>query len=278
MGMAAEPSGFGCKTSFYANKTPAVYPMVSTIEEIDRIKTPNPLTDGLMPIILNLYRHVEQRVMDAGHMIKIVAARGPLAIATHLMGVTGFLLGLKLDPQNTHRFLEITTKAAINWLEAQAGVLSEVEAVMLLDDIVGFLSPEDYLEFAHPYLKEVFDAFPNAIKFFHNDMDNPVSFEHLWELPVHIFNFTHLQPIENVRDLVGPRVCLMGNVPPLDVLGKGDDQQVLETALNCLRSHPEREGFILSAGGGVSPDTPEGNLIALVKAVEQYQKGESKND
>jgi len=273
MGMAAEPSGFGCKTSFYNDSTPAVHATIRSSDEIERLKMPNPEIDGLMPLILNLYKYFEPRVRDTGHVMKVVAARGPLATATHLMGVTNFLLGLKLDPQNTHRLLKMTATTAKNWLEAQAQALSSVEGVMLLDDIVGFLSPTDYLEFAHPYLKEIFDAFPEAVKIFHNDMDNPVSYPYMAELPVHIFNFTHLQPIDKVRQLVGPQVCLMGNVPPLDTLGKGTPEAVFESALSCLELEGGKSGLILSAGGGVSPGTSEENLHALTKAVEAYQRG-----
>jgi len=273
MGMAAEPSGFGCKISFYSDSPPAVHAMIDSSEEIERLKTPNPQTDGLMPLILNQYRHFEPRIIDAGYVMKVVAARGPLATATHLMGVTNFLLGLKLDPKNTHRLLKMTTTAARNWLEAQAQALSSVEGVMLLDDIVGFLSPNDYLEFAHPYLKEILDAFPETVKILHNDMDNPVSYAYLVELPVHIFNFTHLKPLAKVRQLVGPKVCLMGNVAPLDTLGNGTPQEVLESALACLKSDAGKHGLILSAGGGVSPGTPEENILALTRAVEICQRG-----
>ncbi len=273
MGMTAEPSSFGCKTSFFADKTPVAHPLVSGIEELDRISPPNPATDGLMPVILNFYRRMEPRVNDAGHVIKMVAARGPLTVATHLMGVSNFLLGLKLNPAETHRLLKITATLVRNWLEAQAGALREVEGIMVLDDIAGFLSPKDYLEFAHPYLKEIFDAFPRAVKIFHNDTDNPVSYQYLRDLGIHIFNFTHLQPLAKVRALAGPEICLMGNVPPLEVLAQGGPDLVLARALECLQSHPGGKGLILSAGGGTSPGTPGANIRALVDAVEQFRKG-----
>ena len=59
------------------------------------------------------------------------------------------------------------------------------------------------------------------MKLFHNDTDNPVSFGCYAELGIHVFNFTHLQPLDKVRELVGPEMCLMGNVPPLEVLAQG---------------------------------------------------------
>lgn len=268
MGMAAEPSGFGCRMSFYDDRTPLVHPLLDAVGDVDRLIQPDPTSDGLMPFLLNMLRKFEPRIQDAGHVVKIVAARGPLAVASHLLGMTNLLLGVKLDPANTHRVLQMTTRAVRDWLEAQANALSSVEGILLLDDVVGFLREKDYLEFAHPYLKEILDAFPGAIKIFHNDMDTTVSYPHLAELGIHIFNFTHLRNLDQVRELVGPQVCLMGNVPPLDVLARGTPEEVLQAAQSCLQLHLDRRGLILSAGGGVSPGTPGENIQALVQAVK----------
>ncbi|AOQ22839.1 Uroporphyrinogen decarboxylase [Moorella thermoacetica] len=269
-GMATEPSGFGCKINFYPDRTPTINHIINSPEEAEDIFVPNPQTDGLMPFVLNIYRNIEPKVKDLGRCIKVVAARGPLTIASHLMGVTNFLIGLKTDPANTHKLLKKTTTLAKNWLEAQAEVLSEVEGIMVLDDIVGFLSQDDYLEFAHPYLKEIFDAFPQCIKMYHNDSDNIVCFSYLQDLSINIFNFTHLQDIAKVRQLVGNKICLLGNIPPLDVLTNGTPDMVAEAAVNCLNQHGNKAGIILSAGGGTSPGTPGRNIHALIKATANY--------
>jgi uroporphyrinogen decarboxylase len=221
-----------------------------------------------MPLILNAYRRLEPRINDAGHVVKMVAARGPLTVAAHLMGVSNFLLGLKLEAAATHRLLRLTTTLVKDWLQAQAGALKEVEGILVLDDIAGFLSPKDYREFAHPYLKEIFDAFPVAVKMFHNDTDNPACYRFLCELGIHIFNFTHLQRLAKVRELVGPDICLLGNVPPLEVLAQGTPEQVRQAVRECLHEHPSRKGLILSAGGGTSPGTPAANIRALVQAAK----------
>ena len=109
----------------------------------------------------------------------------------------------------------------INWLAAQAEVLKEVEGVLVLDDIVGFLSKEDYLEFAHPYFKKIFDSFSGSVKIYHNDTDNTAYYGFLEDLGINIFNFTYKQEISAVRKLVGNKICLLGNLPPLDVLVQG---------------------------------------------------------
>lgn len=269
IGMGAEPSAFGCKVSLYHDRTPVAHPVLGSMDELARLSPPNPLTDGFLPLLLNQYRRLKPAIEAAGHSVKMVAARGPLTTATHLMGVTNFLLALKLQPAETHRLLQLTATLARQWLEAQAEAVGGIEGVMVLDDIAGMMSARDYQEFAAPYLKQIFDAFPGAVKVFHNDTDNPVAYPLLPALGIQVFNFTHLQPLAKVRQLVGPNLCLLGNVPPLDVLAQGTPEQVRAAAAECFREHPRRQGLILSAGGGTSPGTPAANIEALLGAAPQ---------
>ena len=171
---------------------------------------------------------MEPRVHDAGHVIKVVAARGPMATATHLMGATNFIKCLRKQPQKTHQLLKLTTKFVKDWLDAQINALDNVEGIMVLDDLIGFVGPKDYAEFVHPYFSEIFGAFPSMVKFLHNDMDNPTSFEYLREWPIDIFNFSHKIDIAKTRELVGPDICLMGNVAPLGILCPSS--KVMQTA------------------------------------------------
>jgi uroporphyrinogen decarboxylase len=264
-GMGSEPSGFGCRIEFSPDQPPAVHAIASDISEIGSLATPNPRRDGLMPLVLAQYKYALPRARDAGLDIRMVAARGPLAVASHLLGLTGFLMGLKTEPEKTHKLLRVTTQLAKDWLAAQAEMLPRVDGILVLDDVVGFLSKEDYLEFAHPYLREVFSV-PATVKILHNDTDSPVRYEFVGELGANVFNFTHLQSISSVRGRVGDRVCLMGNVAPRDVLASGDAVTVHSHALRCIAENAGHPAFLLSAGGGVSPGTSAENIDALVRA------------
>lgn len=274
-GMATEPSGFGVKVNFFENKTPTVnhiIPSADDLEMVSGLKQPNPRIDGMMPLLLTFYKHVQPILKAKGESVKIVAARGPLTIASHLMGVSEFLVGLKIDPDNTHKLLKITAELTKNWLEAQMDALGEVEGVLVLDDIVGFLSEEDYLEFAHPYFKNIFNTFSSMVHIYHNDTDNTSYYKYLSELGVNIFNFSHKKDISTVRGLVGDKVCLLGNVPPLEVLALGTPEEVSRETLDCLNKHTSRKGIILSVGGGTSPGTPKENIQAMIIAVDEYNK------
>ncbi|PMQ01075.1 MAG: uroporphyrinogen decarboxylase [Dictyoglomus sp. NZ13-RE01] len=268
-GMAQEPSGFGCKIQFSENQTPNINPIIESADDLGeflkRCKIPNPKTDGLMPIVLEIYKYVEPKINERGEKIKIVASRGPCAIASHLMGVTEFLVAVKAYEEEAQKLLEITTQLVIDWLTAQIESLHEVEGILVLDDIVGFFSEKDYLDYIHPHLKKIFSSFNFPVKMYHNDTDNPVHYKYIPELGVNIFNFTHLQDINKVYELTEGKVCLMGNIPPLDVLALGSEEDVEKSVENLIKSFGKKRGFILSAGGGTSPGTPEKNIRAMIR-------------
>lgn len=272
-GMAVEPSGFGARIEWYNDNTPVPHPIIAGADEIKRLKVPNPEKDGLMPFALRLYRFAEDELRSTSYAIKMVAARGPLAVASWIYGLTNLMLDVKRAPQKIKALLEITTETVIKWLWAQIRVLSSVEGIMVLDDIVGFLSPEDYDEFAHPSLKAIFEEFKDYIKVYHNDSNTTSILAKLADTGFDVFNFSHEVDITKAREEMGGRICLMGNIPPLDILVRSTPQDIIQSARNIINNVTRPQGFILSAGGGISPGTPGANISALARLATDLERG-----
>jgi len=269
-GMAAESSGLGCKLNFYADQPVMTSHLGSNVQDLAKLPVPDPYRDGIMPLVLNYYSHVKHAVHERGEKIRIVASRGPLNIASQIMGISEFLMATVDEPECVCSLLANTTALVNRWLKAQADVLDYVEGIMVLDDIVGFFSEEMYLQFAHPYLKEIFSSFDVPVKIFHNDTFNTASYSHIPDLGVNIFNFSHMTPIDEVRTLIGSGVCLMGNVPPLSELVQGTPSTVEAATLECLQRAERKEGLLLSTGGGAPPGMPGENLRAMLRAVSKW--------
>ncbi len=265
-GMATEPSAFGCRMKWWKNSPPSVLPAIHDISEVSRMEAPKPEEDGLMPLILRLYQGVEKTLQKQKSPIKMVAARGPLAIGAHVRGTTELMLDLKISPKETKQFLEIMTQTTIRWLQAQVDHLSEVEGIMVLDDIVGFLSPSDYMEFAHPCLKEIFSSFKDMVKIYHNDSKIGHILEPLAETGLHVLNFGYNLDMNQVWKRVGGKIRLMGNIPTLEVLTEGTPEEVRAYSAECIRKTEGGKGLILSAGGGAPPGVPAENIDAMVEA------------
>ena len=275
-GMATEPSGFGVKIRFYDDNMPNVYPLSDAMDEaediINALKPPDPRKDGLMPLLLNLQKYMIPKLAEIGEQINVVSTRGPLTIASHLFSVTEFVTCAKTDPDIVHKLLRLTTNLCKDWLSAQLENVGTAEGVLMLDDVTGFFGKEDYEEFAHPYLKEVFAAFPECIRLFHNDTGNDVSFPYMEDLGADLFNFTHERDIGDVRKMIGDKVTFLGNIPPMSLARKTPDE-VYDLAKDCINSYKavagSTKGLLLSVGGG-TPMGAKGECIdALVRAAKE---------
>ena len=268
LGMAAEPSVLGVPIRFWNHQTPGEQHVPFHLEDLDELPRPDPLTDGFCPLILHRYATQKQRIFDAGYTLPLVAARGPLCTAGFFRGVTQLMMDLVEDPEPALRLLETCTTLTIDWLKAQAAAIGpSVEGFLLLDDIVGFIGKAHYEQFAHPFLKRICDAFPaDWVKIYHNDASVAACLERLPDAGFDVLNWSYLTPMTEACTRVQGRMALMGNVPPLDVGGRGSPTEVEAAARRVLedaRGHP----MILSLGGGVSPGMPAANLHALGRAL-----------
>jgi uroporphyrinogen-III decarboxylase len=270
-GMAAEPSVLGAKIKFWQDSTPSESHTLYRIEDLDRFLQYDVEKDGFMALTLHRMKMIHQRILDQGHILPMVTARGPLCTASFVRSTTEFMMDLMVKPEWAHKLIDLCTNLIIDWLKAQVKILgSKVEGIFILDDIVGFINEQHYLEFAHPYLKKICDAFPKDwIKVYHNDADINACLEHLPDCGFHVLNWGKQTDIEAVKKRVGGRMCLMGNVNPLEVGVQGTTQDVHKATLEVLEKS-DGQGIILSLGGGTSPGMPRENILAMQKALTEF--------
>ena len=147
-GMCTEPSAFGAKTIWTEWALPHADKIISDISEAGGIREPNPKTDGLLPFVIQRLINFQPEIEKAGHRIRFALARGPLNIASFLMGTTELMMAMIMDPERTHRLLEIITRFTVNWVQLQKQTFPSIEGIFILDDIVGFVGEEECREFA----------------------------------------------------------------------------------------------------------------------------------
>jgi uroporphyrinogen decarboxylase len=236
---------------------------------VARLKKPDCRSDGLLPFVLKRLANHRAEIEASGHRVRFATARGPLNIASYLIGHTEFLMGVKTHPDEIHRLLAIVTEFLVDWIALQAATFDSIDGVFLLDDLIGFLREDDFVRFALPYLKQVFDSQNVAVKFLHNDASGLITARRLAAMGVNLFNFSFNHSLAEIRRLAGESVTLLGNVPPRDVLAAGTPEQVRAAAAEALNSLDDRRRVILSCGGGVPPGVSTENIEALCQPTER---------
>lgn len=271
VGMGAEPSALGARLRFNRYRVPDVEPLPFAMDRLDRLDRPDPRTDGFMALCLYRYQRLKRRIVEAGFCVPVVAARGPLTIASFLRGVNDLMTDLVDEPERTLKLLEVTTELAIGWLRAQIEALEGgVEGILILDDLAGFISRRHYERFAHPFLKRICDAFPaDWVKVLHNDASVAACLELLPDAGFDVLNWGIETSLPNACRRLAGRMTLMGNVPPLDVAVRGTPEQVRAAALTALREAGEHP-LILSFAGVTTTGTPPENIRAMIRAVTEF--------
>ncbi len=268
-GMCTEPSAFGARCRFPQNEFPHAHPVIKSPEEINALVVPEPETDGLLPFVLNRLKLAQPYIENAGHKIRFAVARGPLNIASFLMGTTEFLMAMLTSPELVETLMEKITAFLKNWLRLQRDTFSTIDGIFLLDDIIGFIGEQEFRQFGLPYFKELFNA-DVSVKFLHNDAQCRVSVPYLPEIGVNLFNMGFDVSLNDIKTWTNNQVTLLGNIPPRDVLANGKPEDVVKSVTELLDSLEDQTRVILSCGGGLPPGVSTENLKAFIETVKNY--------
>jgi uroporphyrinogen decarboxylase len=264
-GMSTEPSAFGAVGIFSENEFPFAKKLLRSAEDVAFIEKPNPRTDGLLPFVIKRLKHLQPKIERAGYKIRFAVARGPLNIASFLMGTTEFLTALRTDPDRMHRLLTVITDYLVEWIVYQRECFPSIDGILLLDDIVGFIGRDDFETFGLPYLKKVYDT-DVAVKFFHNDAPCKVCAPYLPEIGINLLNFGVQHTINEMKAWTGNGITLLGNIPPRDVLAEGTPNDVKRAVADLVNGLQDRSRLILSCGGGMPPGAPTENIQTFITA------------
>jgi len=268
-GMCTEPSAFGSRMIFLENNLPHAERILADISDADRLPQPNVRTDGLLPFMINRLKNSETAIRNADHEIRFAVTRGPLNIASFLMGTTEFMLALALDPDGSHRLLRKITGFICDWLALQRECFPSIDGVLILDDIMGFVGEAEFSEFVLPYFKTIFTNTGAKVRFLHNDAEGLITAKNLKEMGVNVFNFSFNHSIGEIQELSGPDITLVGNIPPRDVMAAGTAGQVDEAVKKAFTETNYHDRIIWSVGGGMPPDVKDENINAFIKAVKE---------
>ena len=268
-GMCSEPSAFGAKCRWPEANLPHAEKISSDIDVLCALPKPDVRTDGLLPFVTNRLKHAQPQIEAMGHEIKFAVARGPLNIASFLLGTTELMMAMMEEPEKCHTLIGMISDFLIDWIEYQMEQFPSIEGILLLDDIIGFVGDDLCQEFVVLYFKKIYGTFSAPVNFLHNDAAGLVSAPYLQEMGVNLFNYSFEHSIEEMKRLTNNQVALLGNIPPRDVLKEGTLQDVRNAVQGSITGVEDRCRIIMSCGGGMPQDVSSEKIAAFCSEVEQ---------
>ncbi len=271
-GMCTEPSAFGARMIWLEKNLPHAEKTLNNIEDILKMPQPNVKTDGLLPFVINRLKINENEIKGSGHQVRFAISRGPLNIASFLMGTTEFMMSLAMNPEEATLLLGKITDFICDWIAWQKECFPSIDGIFILDDIIGFVGEEEFRQYVIPSFKRIFSSIDVKAKFLHNDAQGLITAKFLKEMGINMFNFSFEHAMGEIRDLAGSEVILVGNIPPRDVLAAGTPRQVEEAVKKAMDEISDHRNIIWSCGGGMPPDVQDININAFIDAVNKYSK------
>ena len=279
-----EPSAFGCKLVQREDnplspeprcpKALHAQPGNRGILEALELRDLDPGRDGLLPQVLEQYeyfrKHLDARYVERyGYLDGFAFAMGPVETAALVVGYENFLMGLVDTPREIHELLDRMTRFTIRWLKIQEQVNGKLKRIYLFDHTPARVGLAHFEEFVFPYLARVFREFPSAIKIFHI-CEKHIShvLGRLGDLGCEVLYFA--ADIAEVKKAVGSKVCLMGNLSPIDLLLPGSPEQIRVEVRRCIGiAREDGGGYLLAPSGAILPGTHDQNIQALLDAARE---------
>jgi len=192
---------------------------------------------------------------------------GPYSQLVFLMGLEKVLMGMFDEPDKLKNAIKSRVEISKNWIksiyEAGSRVVWIGEGIASSDVI----SPKQYEEFVLPYEREVIEEFKkyNIYVILHicGNIDNTLELQIKSGADCLTVDKTD---ISFAKEKVGRSICLTGNLSTTDLAFK-NSSFIYEKGVNCINKAKRDGGFILSSGCLVGRNTPEENITAMIKAV-----------
>lgn len=253
-------------------------PVFKEPEDIEKVEVPDPRTSGLCPKCLEYYKWMKAHTDSAfRHKYGYLDGwafymLGPFDTAALLRGVTNFMVDLYLHPDLAEKLLDAVTGWEISWIKLQDEEIGPLRLFNVSDDNSGNISREFFERFVFPYFKRIYDEL-HFIRFrqLHNDANVHHIMDRIPDLGCNVFiAFNPEIDISEFKRRIGDRVCLVGNVDPLEVLLRGTPENVERECRREIEVAAPGGGYCLCSGGEISRGTPAENIDAMISAAKKY--------
>lgn len=262
----------GTKLRYFDDDAPRVeQPVVQSPDDVGQVRIPDPQSDGRLPVFLEAIRAANAEVGDQVFVSCCFAM--PFTIAAALMGTDLFVKATRKDPALAHRLLRMATEAALLFTDAivaGGGIPVPVDPVASCS-VIG---PKQYAEFAAPYTKPILEKIAAAglPPVLHICGHSHLIWDQMADGGAAVLSLDKVD-LARAKESVGSRVCLMGNVPPAEVLLYGTPEAVAAKTLEGIRLCADSPGgYIVASGCEVPLATPEENVHAMLETVRAWGK------
>lgn len=262
------PEAMGLEYQMLEQKGPWFEETIRTASEMKKITVDFDIEDRL-GYVLEAIR-ITNKALN-GRVPLIGFAGAPWTIFCYMtegQGSKTFSVARKIlytNPELAHQLLGAITEVTIKYLKAQ--IDSGAHMLQLFDSWAGILGPDQYSEFAIPYIEKIAEAI-EGVPFTIFSKGAHHSYAELAALKCNTIGVDWQIDMSLARKLVGTKRTLQGNLDPCALYAS--DEQIVEKTKVLLKSF-ESKRHIVNLGHGVYPDVDPEKVKVFVETVKNFK-------
>ena len=154
------------------------------------------------------YRYLHEKV---GKEIPVAfnSTHSPWGVAALIRGTSEFFSDVVENPGLVKKLTRKTLDLSLTYLKAvqQAVGPEKFTRILLWDDLASFVSLEQFREFILPLYEEIFGAFPQCERWYHNDADSTYILDGLADAGIQVFHYGYQVDPAYIKEKIGDRAC-----------------------------------------------------------------------
>ena len=232
---------------------------------------------------------IQRYVSNAKDMLELCGGKcpvvvnicGPMSTAIAIRKPEKFLRDLGKDKKNAHKLLQFGVDCNLKLLRYAKKEFGSI-GVGLCDPATAatLISYRNFLEFSKPYMDklnkgiaEVTGTMPGI----HICGKTKPLWNDLIELGYPAFSVDNCEDLAELKEAVGDKMAISGNVSPADVMRLGTPDDVIESVKQCLTKCADNPcGYTLDIGCQLPMGSPRENIMAYVYAARRFGRGAQK--
>ncbi len=272
-GTACNAQACGVQVVYRDDAAPAAHiPVITSLDEVDRLEVPDPYTAFPMCEIIKatriLAREIGDKVWICGR-----ADQGPMDLASQLIGMETLMLEIATgeNAEGVHRLLDyarqVATRYAFALMESGAHSTSIGEPVAGPD----VMSPRHYRTYAMAQEKRMVDDLKARGIILHNHIcGNTIPIiDDFIATGAEVLEIDHKTDIRKAKEAGRGKTCFLGPINT-NLMYSGTPQEVEEACREAIAIMAPGSGFILGPGCALGTETPADNIHALVESAKKY--------
>ncbi len=200
--------------------------------------------------------------------------RGPVTLATSIMGVENFIFLVLDEPELAKRFSDTITRVLFKYMdlyEREAG--EKTVGFSFFDDDCALMTPEMYTLFGYPILKAVFERTSpgiNDVRYQHSDSDMKHLLPILAKLNLTGCNFGPTLTVREIREQM-PNTRIEGQLAPFTFMRNDEEAIIAEVKRDCeMAKEKDARGLSLSTAGSINNGSLLTSMRAVMYAIQKY--------